>query len=110
MVPAREPYASRLAYYKSLRFEHGAPQRSIFFRRDVMEKDPAVIEQVMAETRRTASRMHAYDFSSDDVERMVDFTCDRYCKYQELCALELFGGDTRNLRKQRYSVTDPIYY
>lgn len=103
-------YGAQLEYLRSLRFEHGMPQRSPFFRRDVMEKDQKVIDQVVREAFHTSRRMNSYPFGKKSVERAVDYTCERMCKYRELCSLELFGGNTSNLRRQRFEITDPLYY
>lgn len=105
------PYADKLAYLKSLRFVHGEAQRSSYFRRDVLEKSPEMLKQVAREAYHTSKRMNAYDFSKPDfVERVVDRSCEWMCNYTELCALELFGGDPRSIRRQRYVETDPMYY
>jgi hypothetical protein len=105
------PYADQLAYLKSLRFVHGEPQRSSYFRRDVLERQPEMLRQVAREAYHTSKRMNAYEFAkSNFVERVVDRSCEWMCSYTELCAMELFGGDGRFLRKSRYTQTDPMYY
>lgn len=105
------PYAEKLAYLKSLRFVHGEAQRSSYFRRDVLERQPEMLRQVAREAYHTSKRMNAYDFSKPDfVERVVDRSCEWMCSYTELCALELFGADPRSIRRQRYTETDPMYY
>jgi hypothetical protein len=103
-------YADRLAYLKSLQYRPGEPQRSTFFRRDVLEKDPEMLKQVVREAYHTARRMNGYDWDRIEfVERVPDYTCNR-CDYQEICSLELFGGDPRSIRSQKYRVKDPMYY
>jgi len=102
----------RQAYLKSMRYTPGAPQTSPFFRREVLEKDPAMLRRVAVENYHTALRMNNYDFTQQDaVERVVDlFSCERTCSYANLCSVELMGGDSRYLRKQLYQIGDPNDY
>lgn len=110
---------TKLKYLKSQRWEHGKVQSSPFFRRDVLEKDDAMIERVVHSAMRTRDAMRSYDwgattsrgdnFIRETVERHVDRSCD-WCQYQDLCATELFGGNARNIRRQQYRVGDPLDY
>lgn len=88
----------------------GEPQLSPFFRRDVLEKDDAMIKRVASEAYHTAKRMASYPFQQRDiVERNVTTTCSRFCGYRDLCTVELIGGNTRPLMKN-YKVGDPQDY
>jgi len=96
---------------KRQRFVHGAPQQSTFFRRNIIERNPEMLRHFAREALHTSKRMHEYPFDIPDiVERVPDTSCSFSCSYNEICTLEAFGGDTRNLRRQRYEVVDPLYY
>jgi PD-(D/E)XK nuclease superfamily len=104
-------YADQLAYLKKLRYQHGEPQFSPFFKRVVLEKNDDMLRQVAREAYHTAKRMNSYDFSrSEFVERVPDRSCAWMCAYADICSLELFGGDPRSIRAQRFRTTDPLYY
>lgn len=106
-----EPYQERLDFYKGLRYRPGAPQQSTFFRRDVFEKSPEMIERVLKEAMRTSERMNTYDWTDQDaVERTVGRHCQFMCSYSDLCTMELLGGNTRPLIRQNYEVGDPMSY
>jgi len=93
------------------RYEFGKPQTSEFFRRDVLEKSPEMIERVLQGNYTTSLRMHEYDFhNADQVERVVERGCTFSCSYTDLCSVELFGGNTKNMIKQNYVVGDPNDY
>lgn len=105
------PYQDRLDYYKSLRYMPGEPQKSTFFRRDVIEKSPEMIERVVKEAMRTADRMNSYDWSDpESVERSVGRHCQFMCSYTDLCTNELLGNNLRPLLRQNYEVGDPMDY
>lgn len=104
-------YQERLDYYKSLRYEPGAPQNSSFFLRSVFEKSPDTIQRVLKEAMRTSERMNTYDWSDPEaVERSVGRHCEFMCSYTDLCTNELLGNNTRPLLKQNYKVGDPMSY
>lgn len=96
-------------YLKSLRFQPDQPQLSTFFRRDTLEKQPAMLKEVALENYRTAKRMHTYDFSKA-VERVVDTSCKFTCSYRGPCTVELMGGNIHPLIKQNYTLGDPLEY
>lgn len=96
-------------YLKLLRYQPDQPQLSTFFRRDTLEKKPAMLTQVALENYRTAKRMNTYDFSRG-VERVVDRSCDFTCSFQDICNVELMGGNMRPLVKSNYTVGDPMDY
>lgn len=105
------PYLERLAYYKSLRYKPDAPQESSFFRRDVFEKQPDLIDRVLKEAMRTADAMNHYDFTDPDaVERTVGRHCQYMCSYTDLCTAELMGHNIKPLLKQNYKEGDPMDY
>lgn len=107
----RRDYAAWLERLKAQRYQHGMPQRSPFFRRNIIERDNEQLKRIMREMLHTSKRMHEYPFNQTDiVERNVDRSCTFMCSYTDICTLEAFGGDTRNLRKQRFEQVDPMYY
>lgn len=106
-----QAYRERAAYLQSLRYEPGKAQASTFFRRDVLEKSPKMIERVALENYHTERRMNSYDFSdADSVERVVERGCSFSCSYTDLCTIDLMGGNTRSIIKQNYTVGDPNDY
>lgn len=106
-----QEYKDKAAYLQSLRYQPGMPQASSFFRRDVLEKSPEMIERVALENYHTARRMNAYDFQENAaVERVVERSCTFNCSYTDICTAELMGGNIRPLIKQNYTVGDPNDY
>lgn len=106
-----KPYMPMLRRLKSHQYEPGKPQESSFFRRDVFEKQPDLIDRVLKEAMRTAERMNSYDWSdSDAVERTVGRHCQFMCSYTDLCTMQLLGGNLRPLIRQNYEVGDPMSY
>lgn len=110
-----EPHRAWLRALKNQRWQHGAVQSSTFFRRDVLEKDNALIDRVLKAAMRTRDRMHGYDWSDPDaVERVADRSCDFVCGYAGLCETELFAGtgapQAGNIRRQQYKTGDPLEY
>jgi hypothetical protein len=104
-------HKDKLDMLKRQRYRPGEPQTSPFFRRDVFEKQPDLIERVLKEAMRSADRMNHYDWSDPDaVERTVGRHCDFMCSYRDLCSMELLGGNTRPMIKQNYKVGDPMDY
>ena len=104
-------YKERARYLKSLQYKPGMPQASGFFRRDVLEKSPEMLERAMRENFHTAQRMNTYDFRDKAaVERVVERSCSFSCSYTDLCTADLMGANTRPLIKQNYIVGDPNDY
>lgn len=97
-------------YLQSTRYEFGKTQTSTFFRRDILEKPDAMIDEVVMENYRTAQRMATYYEGGQAVERVVDRGCTFSCSYTDLCTAELIGANTRPLLKQNYEVGDPNDY
>lgn len=93
-------------------YRPGAPQTSTFFRRDILEKSPDMLKRVATENYHTSKRYFAYPWDNQNaVERVVSRSCSFDCSYQDLCSIELFGGDPRTIRKQRYEIDpDPFSY
>lgn len=106
-----QEYRDRAAYLKGQQYEFGSPQTSNFFRRDVLEKSPEMLERVAQGNYTTSLRMHDYDFSNPDyVERVVERGCSFSCSYTDLCTAELQGANTRPLIRQNYITGDPNDY
>jgi PD-(D/E)XK nuclease superfamily len=104
-------YADKLRYLKSLRYVPGEMQRSTHFRRDILERSPAMLKRVASEAYQTHLRMNAYRWDKvQAVERNVDRSCTFMCSYTDLCTMELFGGNVDQLRRQKYSEGDPMDY
>lgn len=104
-------HIARANYLKTHQYRPGQPQLSSFFRRDVLEKKPAMLRRVAMENLHTSKRMHGYDYTNTDaVERVVDRSCTFSCSYTDICTIELMGGDSRYLRKQNYTIGDPMDY
>lgn len=105
------PYKDWLKRLKNQQYRHGQPQTSPFFRRDVLERKDEMLKQVAREAFHTSKRMNSYPFDRTDfVERVPDRSCSFMCSYTDICTLELMGGNTRMIRKQRFTETDPMYY
>ena len=101
----------RLRMYKNQRYAWGMPQTSSFFRRDVFEKDPDMVERVVKEAYRTSNRIHNYDFSDrESVERVPDRSCSFSCSFQDICNAELVGGRPEPLLNANYTKGDPNDY
>jgi hypothetical protein len=104
-------YKDWLDQLKGQQYRWGQPQMSTHFRRNVLEKTPAMLKRVAQEAHHTSTRMHTYPFhKSGYVERVPDRSCSFMCSYTDLCTLELMGGETRLLRRQKYRSEDPMYY
>ena len=100
-----------LARLKAQRYEVGKPQESTFFRRDMLEKDRAMLKRVATGNYVTSKRMHSYNFTNPDaVERVVERGCAFSCSYTDICAAELMGANIMPMIKQNYIVGDPNDY
>lgn len=109
IVTARDK--ALLKHLKAQQYEFGKPQHSDFFRRDVFEKDPDMVERVVKEAYRTSGRIHNYDFSDrDSVERVPDRACSFSCSFQDICSAELVGGNVQPLLNAGYTKGDPNDY
>lgn len=103
-------YAPTLRMLKARQYRHGEPQTSPFFRRDILEKSPSMLKQVAQEAYRTSKNMHSYPFGTVEVERVIDRTCEYFCDYKEICAIDLWGGNSEPVIRQRFKVGDPLDY
>lgn len=104
-------YAHYLRQAKARQYRPGEMQTSNHFRRDVLEKTPQLLKRVATEGFQTHVRMNAYRWDRvNAVERVPDRSCSFMCSYEDICTLELFGGDTTQLRRQRYKEADPMDY
>lgn len=99
-----------LARLKAEQYVPGEPQNSPFFRRDPLEKDDGMLNQVVSEVVHTVARIRNYPFHRPEIiERVVDRSCE-YCPFTDLCTTELMGGNTKYLLKNRFKVGDPMDY
>ena len=105
------PYAGLLKRLKDQQYHPDKMQTSTHFRRDTLEKTPVLLKRMASEAYQTHLRQNAYRWDKvNSIERVPDRSCTFMCSYNELCGLELFGGDARTLRKQRYTLADPMDY
>lgn len=105
-----QDYAREINRLKSMRYQPGEIQTSPFFRRDVLEKDSRMAKQVAQEAYLTAKRMNNYPFESGFAERVPDRSCTYMCSYTDLCTMELFGGNSDQIKRTRYTQGDPMDY
>lgn len=104
-------YAHFLRQAKARQYVPGEMQTSTHFRRDVLEKTPQLLKRVANEGYTTHTRMTEYRWDKvNSVERNPDRSCGFMCSYEDLCTMELFGGDTTHLRRTRYKEADPMDY
>ena len=101
----------KAAYLKSLRYEHGKPQISEMFRRDILEKSDDMLDRVMKMNHHTSLRMHNYDFSDIDSIEVADPSYRGFFdNYADLTTAHLMGTNIASLIKQNYIVGDPNDY
>lgn len=104
-------YAAPLRHLLSQRYQPGQLQTSTFFRRDILEKSPAMLKRMANEGYQTHLRMNSYRWDRvQSIERVPDRSCTFSCSYVDLCTMELFGGNTAQLRRQRFKEADPMDY
>ena len=102
---------AKAAYLKSLRYEHGKPQLSPFFRRDILEKSDEMLDRVMRKNYLTSLRMQNYDFSNiDDIEVADPKYRGFFESYEDLHTAHLMGTNMNLLMRQNYTVGDPNAY
>lgn len=106
------PYKAKLRRLKAQQYQHGEPQTSSFFRRDVLEKNNDMLKRVWTEAYHTHKRMHQYfpQKNPDAVERVTNRSCGFECSFTDICQAELLTGDASRLRRQNYRVGDPNDY
>lgn len=104
-------YEQKLEVLRSQRYQPGKMQTSPFFRRDVLEKSPALLKRVATEGFMTSERIKNYHWDRPDrVERNPGTQCKFMCSYTDLCTTELFGGNSDYLRRHNFKEEDPMYY
>ena len=104
-------YRSQLRFLKSQRWQPGVTQTSPFFRRELLEKDDAMLTRVVGAAMHTRDRAHGYHWDyPDEIERVSDRSCQWMCDYAALCETELFGGNAALIRRQQFRVGDPMDY
>jgi hypothetical protein len=104
-------YGPQLKQLKKYQYVHGEPQLSPFFRRDVLEKTPELLQRVAQAGYHTARRMNDYPWDRPDlIERNVERSCTFSCSYVNICTAELWGGNITPLIRQGYTVGDPLEY
>lgn len=108
--PKEEPFVSKLRSLRAKRWVPGTPQTSEFFRRDILEKDDAMIARVVGAAMKTRDRMHQDYSDFEVVERVADRSCTYMCDYRQLCETELFGGNALFIRRKQYRTGDPLDY
>lgn len=106
-----EDYQDQLARLQAQRYQPGEMQTSPFFRRDVLEKTPALLKRVATEGFMTSTRIAGYHWDRQDrIERNPSNSCKFMCSYTDLCTTELFGGNTNHLLRHNFGVADPMDY
>lgn len=104
-------YADKLRVLRAQRYQPGQMQTSPFFRRDILEKSPALLKRVATEGFMTNNRIKNYHWDRQDrIERNPGNHCRFMCSYTDLCTTELFGGNADYLRRHNFSEADPMYY
>lgn len=106
-----DDYDDVLAALRAQRYEHGMVQTSPFFRRDVLERKPAMLRRVANEAYHSTKRMNEYPWDkTEHIERSVDWRCERQCDFNDLCTVDLMGGNSDLVMRRGYTVGDPLDY
>ena len=104
-------YNAKAKYLKGLQYRFGEIQNSTFFRRDVLEKAPTMLNQVAREMYHTHTRMNEYPWDRPEmIERVPDRSCEFSCSYVDICTAQLWGGNIDPIIKRKYKVEDPMSY
>jgi hypothetical protein len=99
-----------LAYLKAQQYVPGEPQTSQFFRREPLDRDDDMLNQVIGEAVHTVARIRKYPFHNPQmIERVIDRGCS-WCSYRDLCTTELLGGDANRVRRNMFKEGDPMDY
>jgi PD-(D/E)XK nuclease superfamily len=108
-VPQR--YRPKMRMLKAQQYQHGSPQTSPFFRRAILERTSAMLNQVAREAYHTHRRMHSYPYDRPEiVERVPDRSCDWMCSYEKICTAELLTGSRPINWQREFEVGDPLDY
>jgi len=104
-------YKEQLRRLKAQQYRPGEMQTSPFFRRDVLEKSPALLKRIATEAYMTNLRIQGYHWNKPTgIERNSGSQCKWMCSYTELCTAELFGGNTAHILRHDFSEADPLDY
>jgi hypothetical protein len=103
-------WRERLLALQKMRYQKDAMQLSPFFRRETLEKDNALIKEILSSAIRTANTLNTYDFAAPGVERNPGRRCEWGCSYTNLCTTELLGGNADMVRKREFKIGDPMDY
>lgn len=104
-------YQPKLRVLRGMQYVPGQVQSSPFFRRVVVEKSKAMIEQGMRELYHTHKRMHSYPWDkATAIERVPDRGCLFMCSYTDICSAELVTGAVPVDIRRRYKEADPMDY
>jgi PD-(D/E)XK nuclease superfamily len=106
MTPATKKLLTPLL---AQRYRHGEPQTSEYFQRHILEKDRDMLQRVAKDNYKTSQRMHSY-FPTKVVERVPDRSCAWTCSFLNICTVELFGGNSKLLRRRNFTEADPLSY
>jgi hypothetical protein len=100
-------------YQRMLKSVQYDPQNPVltspFFERRTLPGDIDMVKQIMREALHTSGKMHEYDFTAPNVERVPGNQCD-WCDYKDLCQAELMGGNTTLIRRNMFTLGDPQDY
>lgn len=77
-----------------------------FFRRVRVPINQDVMERIVREGVVTADRIER----GEPPVRNIGRHCSWGCSYQEICMVELYGGNTKQIIKARYHKEDPLKY
>jgi hypothetical protein len=103
-------HRERLDSLKRQRWTEGSVQTSSFYRRDILEKDDAMIARVVGAMMKTRDRMHEDYDDFEVVARVNDRSCEYMCDFGALCQTELIGGNSDFLRRKQFRTGDPLDY
>ncbi len=106
--------AALLARLKEERYDRDKVQLSPVFRRDLMEKNDAMVQRVIDDISHTGDRYARWREALDKdpemlVERTVSRNCE-WCSYRSLCIAELVGQDAEGVRRREFQSHDPFAY
>jgi len=104
MVRAIKEYGLDLDDYRDVisRLQHGT---STYFRRERVPAAPKVVETLVAEAAYTAGQMER----GYEPVRTISRSCE-YCSYKDLCVVDLYGGNSKQMIKLKYKPADKKEY
>lgn len=108
-----EDYTERLRPLLNDRYAPGKIQRSAFFRRDSLDKDPELMTRVIGAALKTRDMIDSEDYDPGCLRRNFSRSCD-WCSFRNLCTTELAAGpdsaQARTVRAMNYTEADPLQY